>query len=221
MKSILLSAALAGGFAATSAEGAVEGQIVEASGVPVSGAIVLVSWHAYTGVVDTSKSCLHAERFTTGDDGRYKVPDYSAPFFSWGSKPWSDVRVFKSGWVPTHLPGPVPNGVAIKLSPDTDSADTRFNNLLQFISNMTTERCGHKDGSNGNLYKMHMALFEEAERLAPPAQAWKMKTVTRGIDLDLVDFRKEATVKKARDPNDDRVINVDPTASFDKGELLK
>jgi hypothetical protein len=221
MKSILLIAVLAGGFAASCAAADVEGRILDASGDPVPGALVLVTWHANTGAVDTSETCLHAERFTTGTDGRYKVPGWSPSLVSWGSKPWTEIRMFKSDRVPLWLAKPVPNGLTLRLAMDTDEPEVRFHRLLQFISNMTGQRCGYKDGSNGNLYQMHMALFDEAQRIAPPALAWQLKTVTRGIDLDLVDFRKETTGTVAKDPNDARVVNVNPSDGFDKRALLK
>jgi len=218
LRSMML-ALLAGGLNSACVTGPVAGKVVDSDGKPVSDAIVVVTWSAYTGIVDTSKSCFHVERTTTREDGRFRMGGFSTSSLS-ASKPWAEVWVFKPNYSPEWVAWE--NESVVKLRIDTDPPDVRFHRLRQVLDNSVIARCGQEDGSNGNLFKLQTAVLKEAESLATTAKQLRaVRGMAREIEEDLVDFRKPTKIISAPDPDDERLVNENPSDGFKREDLLK
>lgn len=53
-----------------------DGRVVDESGAPVQGAIVIALWKAHIGAFHSSEGCYHVQSTKTSADGRYRFPSW-------------------------------------------------------------------------------------------------------------------------------------------------
>jgi hypothetical protein len=205
-----------------------DGQVLEkGTNQPISGAIVVSKWSGTTSdLVHSHPSCVHVATAKTDEQGRYHIDAWATPvqagLFSSFELGEPRIWAYKRGyaWVDAegrHLgPSTQDRNASMTMEPFKGTEDERLKALWLIIQ---ANNC-HGIGINSqkNLYRLYAPMYEEAQSVA--TTPYEMDTTVKWIG----NAAFETLVNWDRPTDTDsqgNVINVNPTDSYHKEDLLK
>ena len=141
----------------------IQGQVLEEStNKPIPGAIVVARWQGEAfSFAHSPTICIHVESTTTDNDGRYRLPAWSAKVEPEGVR---NIRPLLDAYKPGYGLPTVPSQKQeiVLLKPFTGTRGERLEHLRRMSSGI---RCSNPGESEKNLLALRRAFLEETKQL--------------------------------------------------------
>lgn len=146
--------------ACTAHDHPIQGRVMDVDGRPLSNVVVLVKYEMRSGLAERQSSCPHVDVAISATDGTFAFPERSYTRWIVGTEEDVFLEGFRAGYEDIGSSDPS----IVRMRPRNDSKSERFEKVWH--RGFQDLGCGSEDGSQEELYLVHLVALDELVSLA-------------------------------------------------------